>query len=304
MAGFRIAGLAGRSARPPRSAFRPVNEITERVESITASTLHERVPVPPSHGEVAQLARTMNSMLDRIESASIRQRQFVSDASHELRSPVSSIRTELEVALLHPEVTDWQEVARNVLAEDARLERIVTDLLFLARLDEQPGPDRIGEVDLDAVVAGEASRRRRCAIDVSAVQPARVRGRADELSRLVGHLLDNACRHASDRVAVGTEAVEVDGGNLVGERTVLLWVDDDGPGVPADQREAVFERFARLEEGRSRDSGGAGLGLAVVRRIAQRHGGMVSVGDSPLGGARFEVRFPAAPAPVAPPELA
>jgi signal transduction histidine kinase len=116
------------------------------------------------------------------------------------------------------------------------------------------------------------------------VEPARVLGRPEELDRMVGHLVDNAVRHASSRVAVGLRST---GG------TALLHVDDDGPGVPADQRAAVFERFGRLQEGRSRDSGGAGLGLAVVRRIAERHGGSVAVHDSPLGGARFEVVLPA-----------
>jgi signal transduction histidine kinase len=280
-------GITGR-------ALRPVNAITSQVDVITASTLHERVPVPAADDEIAHLARTMNSMLDRLESASTRQRQFVSDASHELRTPVSSIRTELEVALLHPEATDWTEVAGNVLAEDARLERIVGDLLLLARLDEQPDLDRSEDVDLDAVVHEQAARRRPCTVDTTGVHAGRVRGRGEELSRLVGHLLDNACRHARERVEVGVRVADAGEQGSRSGGAVVLTVDDDGPGVPAEQREVVFERFGRLEEGRSRDRGGAGLGLAVVRRIAERHGGSASVGDSPLGGARFEVRLPAA----------
>jgi signal transduction histidine kinase len=131
-------------------------------------------------------------------------------------------------------------------------------------------------------------------VDTTGVHAGRVRGRAEELSRLVGHLLDNACRHARERVEVGVRVADAGEQGSGSGQTVLLTVDDDGPGVPAEQREVVFERFGRLEEGRSRDRGGAGLGLAVVRRIAERHGGSVGVGDSPLGGARFEVRLPAA----------
>jgi len=228
-------------------------------------------------------------MLERLERSVVRQRQFVSDASHELRSPVATIRTELEVAQLHPDRTDWDEVARNVLLEDERLERVVADLLVLARLDEEPALDRRGapEVDLDAVVQAEAARARRLPVDVHMVGPAKVRGRVDELTRLVGHLLDNAARHGRSAVSISLVAVP---GSLI----TVLAVDDDGPGIPPDQRDAVFERFGRLEEGRSRDGGGAGLGLAVVRRIAERHGGSVQITESPLTGARFVVDLPSA----------
>jgi len=267
-------------------ALRPVAAITARVEEISSTTLHERVPEPAAGDEVAHLARTMNAMLERLESSASRQRQFVSDASHELRSPVATIRTELEVALLHPQHIDWADVAQNVLLEDARLERIVADLLVLARLDEEPALDRARapEVDLDEVVRVEAARARRLPVDVHQVGPAKVAGRTEELSRLVGHLLDNAARHGVHAVSIGVVGVP-------GAPT-LLTVDDDGPGVPADQRTTVFERFGRLQEGRSRDQGGAGLGLAVVKRIAERHGGSVQVTDSPMGGARFIVDLP------------
>jgi signal transduction histidine kinase len=280
-------------------ALRPVEAITSRVEDITGSTLHERVPVPAARDEVAHLAVTMNAMLERLESSASRQRQFVSDASHELRSPVSSIRTEIEVAMLHPDQADWAEVARNVLAEDERLEQIVGDLLLLARLDEQPAADRRGgadamavpaadDVDLDDVVRAEARRARRLAVDAAQVHHVRVTGRPEELRRLVGHLLDNAARHGERSVAVSLHLIDSPSGPQA-----LLAVDDDGPGVPVDQRGAIFERFGRLEEGRSRDRGGAGLGLAVVRRIVERQHGAVRVSDSTLGGARFEVELPA-----------
>lgn len=267
-------------------ALQPVAAMAQQVDDITASTLHERVSVPAADDEFAHLARTMNGMLERLESASSRQKQFVSDASHELRSPVASIRTELEVALLHPGATDWQEVGRNVLVEDERLERIVNDLLTLARLDEQVDLGKAVDVDLDEIVRAEAARTRRLPVDVSDPAPVRLSGRPDELGRMVGHLLDNAARHGRSgvRVEVGHES----------NGTAHVFVDDDGPGVPLEQREAVFERFGRLQEGRSRDSGGAGLGLAVVKRIAERHGGSVEVTTSPLGGARFAMTFPVA----------
>jgi signal transduction histidine kinase len=282
-------------------ALRPVEAITSRVEDITGSTLHERVPVPAARDEVAHLAVTMNAMLERLESSASRQRQFVSDASHELRSPVSSIRTEIEVAMLHPDQADWADVARNVLAEDERLEQIVGDLLLLARLDEQPAGERgagvkaattgvADEVDLDDVVRAEARRTRRLAVDATEVHHVRLAGRPEELRRLVGHLLDNAARHGEQSVAVSLHLIDSPSGPRA-----LLAVDDDGPGVPVEQRGAIFERFGRLEEGRSRDRGGAGLGLAVVRRIVERQRGVVRVSDSTLGGARFEVELPTAP---------
>jgi signal transduction histidine kinase len=269
-------------------ALRPVHAITAQADRITGTNLHERVPVPGGDDEITHLARTVNGMLGRIEQASERQRQFVSDASHELRSPVASIRTEVEVAMAHPERADWQAVARNVLTDDGRLDRIVTDLLLLARLDERPGGAGAAvDVDLDEVVRAEAARARGLPVDLAGVAPAKVAGRPDELARLVGHLLDNAARHGRRRVAVALVA-GADG-------RVHLLVDDDGPGVPVEDRAAVFERFGRLEAARSRDTGGAGLGLAVVRRIAEAHAGTVTVADAPLGGARFEVVLPTAP---------
>ena len=270
-------------------ALRPVHAITDQADRITAANLHERVPMPGGDDEITHLARTMNAMLGRIEASTARQRRFVSDASHELRSPVAAIRTEMEVALLHPDRADWPVVARNVLAEDERLERIVTDLVLLARLDEDPGRARpTVEVDLDELVRAEAARARRLPVDLTGVRPAKVPGRPEELARLVGHLLDNAARHGHHQVAV---AVVPDG------RHVVLTVDDDGAGIPPARRAEVFARFGRLEEARARDTGGAGLGLAVVRRIVQAHGGQVHVDEAPLGGARFVVELPAVPVP-------
>lgn len=265
-------------------ALGPVNAITRRVEEITGTTLHERVPEPAGHDEVAHLARTMNSMLDRLETSASRQRQFVSDASHELRSPVASIRAQLEVALLHPETAEWDDVARAVLDEDERLEQVVSDLLTLARLDEGT-PRTVAELDLDDIIHEEVARVRRVGCNVGGVLAGRVLGNRDDLTSMVRNLLDNAARHAAGTVAVSLSA---------GGGEVVLVVDDDGSGIPEADRQRVFERFTRLEEGRSRDSGGTGLGLAVVKRVVESHGGTVAVADSPLGGARVVVRLPAA----------
>ena len=268
--------LAGR-------ALRPVESIRAEAAAITATTMHRRVPEPETRDEVGRLAQTMNAMLDRLEDSSTRQRQFISDASHELRSPVAAIRAQLEVALRRGGDADWPQVARRVLDEDSRLEVAVGELLELARIEEGADIHAV-DVDLDDVVLEEATRVRAVAIDTSQVSAGRVAGDARQLARLVRNLLDNAAAHARSRVTVGVTATR-DEARLV--------VDDDGPGVPPEERERVFERFTRLDEGRGRDGGGAGLGLAMVRAIAERHGGTVEVGDAPIGGARFLVRLPA-----------
>ncbi len=268
--------LAGR-------ALRPVESIRSEAAAITATTMHRRVPEPDTSDEVGRLARTMNAMLDRLEESSTRQRQFISDASHELRSPVAAIRAQLEVALRRGGEADWPQVARRVLDEDERLEAAVGELLELARIEEGADIDPV-DVDLDDLVLEEATRVRSVAIDTSQVSAGRVEGDARQLARLVRNLLDNACSHGRSRVAVQVAARN-------GE--VRLVVDDDGAGVPPAERERIFDRFTRLDEGRGRDGGGAGLGLAMVRAIAERHGGTVEVDDAPMGGARFVVRLPA-----------
>ena len=269
-------------------ALRPIEAIRAEVEAISATTIDRRVPEPGTGDEVDRLARTMNGMLDRLEQASDRQRRFVSDASHELRSPVATIRTELEVALARGDAADWPAVARDVLEEDRRLEWLLSDLLELARLDETTAAP-FEDVDLDDLALQGADRVRATTaldVDTTRVAPARVAGNPRQLERALRNLLDNAARHA--RATVRLE-VAVDGGAAV------LVVEDDGTGIAPADRERVFERFTRLERARSRDDGGAGLGLALVREIALHHGGSVSVEDGGLGGARFVVRLPAAP---------
>jgi len=261
-------------------ALQPVEAIRAEVEAITASTIHRRVPEPPTDDEVNHLARTMNAMLDRLETASNTQRQFVSDASHELRSPIAAIRTQLEVARRSPSA-DWPAVADNVLAEEGRLEQLVANLLLLASADEHGPHDDLGTVDLLDIVRSEAARARAVPVSVVASDETfNVRATAAELTTLAANLLDNAARFAREAVVV---SVTRSGDN------VELVVDDDGPGVPLASRVRVFERFARGDEARTRAQGGAGLGLAVVKTIVERHGGRVEITDSPSGGARLVV---------------
>ena len=267
-------------------ALRPVESIRAEVADISDSGLDRRVPVPSGTDEIAQLARTMNEMLDRLETASRRQRAFASDASHELQSPLTRLRAQLEVALSHPEVTDWQALAGDLLADGAEMERLVRDLLFLARDDERPDRARPDDlVDLDDVVLEEVVRVRvGSAVQVltAGVSAAPVRGSREQLVRMVRNLLENAERHAASRVEVSVSN---------GAGRVELVVADDGPGVPVAERARIFHRFVRLDDARSRDAGGSGLGLAIVDTIARRHGGTAEVSDGGVG-ATFVVRLP------------
>jgi signal transduction histidine kinase len=267
-------------------ALRPVDAIRSQVEDISHTTLDRRVPVPAGRDEVAALARTMNDMLDRLERSSRRQREFVSDASHELRSPIASIRAAVEVALAHPARADWSSIGTQVLSEGGRLEHIVTELLELARTEEQLDGPTPSVVELDEVVVEEMDRLRATTdvvVDGREVSGAQVNGFRPQLGRVVRNLLDNAGAYAQHRVEIRLRDE--------GEHVVLT-VDDDGPGIPEADRARVFERFVRLDDARHR--GGIGLGLAMVHAIVTRHGGTVDTGDSPLGGARLTVRLPAA----------
>ncbi|PZE87320.1 sensor histidine kinase [Curtobacterium sp. MCBD17_032] len=267
-------------------ALRPVDRMRREVDEVEGTNLHARVDEPGSGDEVDRLAATMNRMLGRLEASQQAQRQFVSDASHELRSPLATIRQHAEVARAHPEVTDVRELADVVLDEGARLQDLVESLLLLTRLDER-GRDRDRPLDLDDLVFAEASRPRTTVhVDVSGVAPARVRGDDRLLGRVVRNLVDNAVRHADGSVVVGLGS---DGGDAV------LTVDDDGHGVPEADRARVFDRFVRLDEGRARDAGGSGLGLAIVDAVVRGHGGTVAVSTAPGGGARFTVRLPLLP---------
>ncbi|PYY52005.1 sensor histidine kinase [Curtobacterium sp. MCBD17_023] len=264
-------------------ALRPVDRMRREVDDVEGTNLHARVDEPGSGDEVDRLAVTMNRMLGRLEASQQAQRRFVSDASHELRSPLATIRQHAEVARAHPEVTDTADLADVVLDEGARLQELVESLLLLTRLDER-GRDRDRAVDLDDLVFAEASRPRAAVhVDVSGVAPARVRGDDRLLGRVVRNLVDNAVRHADRAVTVAL-------GSVAGD--AVLTVDDDGRGIPEGDRTRVFERFVRLDEGRARDAGGSGLGLAIVDAVVRGHGGSVAVSAAPDGGARFTVRLP------------
>jgi signal transduction histidine kinase len=265
--------LAGR-------ALRPVEAMRLEVENISATTLQRRVREPRSHDEVARLARTMNSMLGRLQTSRDHERQFLSDASHELRSPLASMRAQLETGT-------WPSDADGVRAEAARLSHIVDDLMDLAKADEAPPPT--SETDLDEVVVEEVSAispTSNIEISTTNVGAARLIGDRQALARLVRNLVDNATRHATSRVDVSLANV---GG------VVTLAVDDDGDGVAEEDRETIFERFTRTDSSRSRDTGGVGLGLAVVRATARRHGGDARCEAAPTGGARFVVTLPGEP---------
>jgi signal transduction histidine kinase len=268
-------------------ALAPVEAIRSEVQTISGERLDRRVPVPPADDEIAHLATTMNTMLDRLEEGRDRQRRLVSDASHELRSPIAAIRQHVEVALAHPEQSDDAELAEVVLAEDLRLQRMVEDLLLLTKIDEGTLALRRSQVDLDDIVLAEATRLRAAdpgvRIDTRGVSACRVLGDEAHLERLVRNLTDNAIRHARKAITVSLYQVADD---------AVLTIDDDGAGVPIRDRERIFERFERLDEARDRDSGGTGLGLSIVREIANAHRGTVTVSDAPTGGARFEVRLP------------
>jgi signal transduction histidine kinase len=267
--------------------LRPVEAIRGQVSEISAAELDRRVPVPATEDEIGRLARTMNEMLDRLDTASRRQRAFVADASHELRSPLAAIRTKLEVELSRPRSDRWPAVVREWLDEQSRLERLVDDLLLLARLDERMVESAPEVVDLDELVLREArdlDARGTVRVDVAHVGGGRVRGDSERLRRVVSNLLDNAERHA-----VSTIACELRGR----DGCVEFVVHDDGPGIADDERHRIFERFVRLDEARDRHGGGTGLGLAIVRDIVTAHAGTVEAAATDRG-ARLVVRIPTA----------
>uniref|UniRef100_A0AAU2K406 histidine kinase n=1 Tax=Streptomyces sp. NBC_00049 TaxID=2903617 RepID=A0AAU2K406_9ACTN len=271
-------------------ALGPVEAIRAEVAAITDRDLHRRVPVPPTHDEVARLAQTMNATLDRLEASGVRQRQFIADASHELRSPITVLRTQLEVALAVRDPELWPELIGGALEDTERLQQLAADLLLLARIDAAQ-PVTAVRLDLTALVRDAVDARLGDPVPVHTDLAPRVEvsGSTLWLTRVVTNLLDNAQRFAERRVHVALRTVGGPHG-----RTAVLEVTDDGPGIPADDRERVFERFTRLDDSRSRDHGGAGLGLAIARDLTTHHGGTLTAGHSPRG-ARLIVRLPQAP---------
>jgi signal transduction histidine kinase len=272
-------------------ALRPVEAMRAEAEGITGSTMHRRVPEPPTNDEVGRLARTMNTMLERLDTAAAQQRRFVSDASHELRSPVAALRAGLEVARSKPGPAGWPARVDSLLAEESRLESLLDDLLLLAAHDEhRTRAAPATPVNLTALATEEGRRPRRVPVHLVPMpadnQAVVVAGAQQQLARALSNLVDNAARHATSvvQISVSNDA-----------DTARLVVDDDGPGIPPEDRERVFERFTRLDNGRARHDGGSGLGLAVVRSILTSHLGTIRIDDSPLGGARFVAELPALP---------
>jgi len=270
-----------------RLALRPVERIRVQAAEIGERSLHQRVPVPPTHDVVARLAVTLNETLDRLDKAADRQRGFIADAAHELRSPIASLRATLEVATEHSDRADWATVGEAAVEDTRRLQALADDLLLVARLDAGGRAERV-EVDLAELVRRHVGRRLSDdgpRLEVEAVESAAVLGDPRQLDRLLRNLVDNAVRHARAVVSVHVE-------DQAGR--VVVHVDDDGSGIPVAARRRVFERFIRLDEARSRDAGGVGLGLAIAREIAVRHGGTLTIDDSPTGGARLTLDLPTA----------
>lgn len=281
-----IAALAVH--RAVGSALRPVERMRRTVAEIPARDVTLRVPLPSAKDEVYRLATTLNRMLDRLASAQEAQRRFVSDASHELRSPLSTITTALEVSAHHPETMSRDELVDIVSQEVARLRELVDDLLVLARTDDTTDTPAWKEVDLDDLARAEGGRIRSADLEVEIrALPAKVRGNPEQLRRAIRNLVDNAGDYARHRVRVTTRTVG---------STAVLEVGDDGPGVPLADRARIFERFVRLDDARTRRVGGAvGLGLAIVAGIALRHGGRAScveLSDARFPGAHFRLELP------------
>ncbi|MBE1558881.1 sensor histidine kinase [Nonomuraea africana] len=262
----------------------PVRAMRSELDAVNATDLSRRVTVPRGEDEVAQLARSVNGTLDRLERSAEQQRQFASDASHELRTPIAGLRAQLESAQLYPEDTDLETLVDGALNDTDRLEAIITDLLLLARIGSRV--DVVKErVDLARLVREELScRQDKLPVQRDLAEGVVIEGVVMQLRRVVGNLLDNAQRHADGLVMVSVHAED---------GTAVLAVQDDGAGIAPADRERVFERFTRLDAARSRDAGGTGLGLAIARDVAIAHRGVISVADSPRG-ARFVLRLPLA----------
>jgi signal transduction histidine kinase len=265
----------------------PVERIRQQADAITGRRLDRRVLEPVQHDEIGRLARTMNAMLGRLQDSAERQNRFVADAAHELRSPVASLRAQLETARSGDGVVHDGQLRSDLLQETLRMQTMVDRLLMLARNDAgdlAPGQD---VVDLDDTVDDVVSSlvESRVPLDLSQVSPAQVTGDADLLEQVVRNLVQNAVRYARSQVRVGL---------CTQSGQAVLTVEDDGPGIPTERRSEVFDRFTRLDAARDRDGGGVGLGLAIVAEIVRVHSGGIDVDRASIGGARFRVHLPQA----------
>jgi signal transduction histidine kinase len=277
-----VALIAVGTSRTTSRTLVPVSAITAKLSEITATDSGRRVPVPEGHDEIKELADAANATLDRLEGSLKQLQRFTSDASHDLRSPITAIRARIEASLMDSDDADWPETGQRVLESVDRLQAIVTDLLTLARLDAGVRRD-VDTIDLPGLVSAELQRSYRTKEVRADLQPrVTVIGDRLRLSRLLTNLLDNAERHARNQIKVIVRA-EHD--------VAVLEVQDDGTGIAPEHREVVFQRFARLAAARHKDVNGTGLGLPIAREIARAHGGSLTIEDSTVG-ARFVLRIP------------
>lgn len=270
-----------------RRALRRVERMRAEVELISQESLDRRVPLMDADDGIDKLAITMNDMLERLEQSNDQQQQFLADASHELRSPVAGLLAQLEVAAAYPDRVDAEALLPKLRGEVERLQFLVDDLLFLSRAEAGEAALNSNEsISIDEILDDELDHQSvlGAEVDISIVERsgAAIAGNRRDLERALRNLVDNAVRHATTSVQLGSETTEAG---------LVVFVTDDGTGVPDDQVEHIFERFIRLDEARSRDSGGSGLGLAITRQIARRHGGDARVVPSTTGS-RFELVLP------------
>jgi signal transduction histidine kinase len=267
-------------------ALQPVERIRARVSQIGGSRVEERIPVPAAGDEIARLATTMNEMLERLDQAQRTQRRFVADSSHELRSPLATLAASMELATADPTPQTWRELSPVMTHEVARMGRLVEDLLLLAKVDEHSMRLQVEDVDLDDLVDQEIRRLRAFPAlrIVPHIEAVRIAGDRVRLGQAVTNLADNAARYALSTVRLSLSTIGAE---------ASIVIEDDGPGVPAAQRDRVFERFVRLDASRGRSSGGSGLGLSIVREVVLAHGGTVGISDAVPSGCRVEIRLPA-----------
>ncbi len=279
-----LAVLAFIAWRVMGATLRPVEALRSSAERISGAGRSLRLPVPPQHDEIHDLAVTLNRMLDRLAAARARQRSFVADAAHELRSPLASLQAQLEVAQRLGESPATDDLRAEVL----RMSGLVEDLLVLARLDAEVAPTAGREdIDVPALLAevGQHYTDARVPVSVRWTEQLVVHGHRDELHRALANLVDNAVRHASGVVELSARSEGP---------AVVVSVDDDGTGIPEPERERVFERFTRLDEARARDQGGSGLGLAIVQELVRRSDGDIRLRDAAGGGLSAQLVLPRA----------